>query len=161
MGKYSSVVANLPRLAGEPGFQAKVEEAKTQIFNRAPGDLAALYLRLRDVKDEIAAKESQLNVDLAAVEQLMWSAFEDAGLTSVKLSDGSSIRVQQEPFVTVLDRAAVRQWAEGNGLGESLQVPWMTLNSATKERLLAGLPAPDGVEVSVRTTTFLARGARG
>lgn len=161
MGKYSGVVGGLPRLpAAEPSFQAQVDQAKGRVTSRGPGGLAARYEQLRNRKDRADRLTAKLNVQLAAVEQLMWSAYEDANLTMVRLSDGSSVAAEQEPYAAVRDQAACRAWAEANGHRASLQVPWPTVNAITKERLLAGLPPPDGVEIYSRTKTVLRR-ARG
>jgi hypothetical protein len=120
--------------------------------------LTALYVRRRTEEEAASDLAHEAGIRLAAAEQLMWSAYEDANLTTLKLKDGSGARVQTVPYAVVRDSQALRQWAEANGFTAKLALPWGTVNSEVGERLLNGLPLPDGVEVYVKTTTVIIRG---
>lgn len=160
MGKYDKVTPGLPRLPGEGGpFQERVDQAKAAIAaqTRKSGDLALRYSELRKVEDDLARQKSDLHVLITAHEQLLWEALENEGLSAVKLADGTGVSVQTEPYVSVKDAAALLRWARANGLEGKLALPWQTVNSVAKERLLDGLPTPDGVELFSRTTTVLRR----
>jgi len=174
MGKYADVVKGLPPLPTEAGHQEKVEKAKAAVTVRDAPGLAQEYVRLRARKEEQDAIASAIHVELAAVEQLMWGAYEDAQLSSVKLKDGSAVDVRPEPYASVKDAALLRAWVDTTPLAASLALPWATLNADVKARLLdaserlkAGITdppgtiiVPPGVTVYVKTQTVL-RKARG
>jgi len=108
--------------------------------------LARYYAETREVLDAIDAQESNLNVTLEAFEQMIVEQYEAEGTTSIRLTEGGTVRVQTEPKAVVEDRDAFRDWCIRNGLERSLQLAWQTTNALTKERLLKGEPEPTGVK---------------
>jgi hypothetical protein len=157
-GKYAEACSKLDPVDRSGPFQQKVEQAKANYSGRGAADLATAYAAIRAEKDSLAEQDSALNVHLAAVEQLMWDAYDAAGLTSLKLQSGASVRVGVEPSTTVTDRAALVAWAKANGLEGLLTLYAQTVGGIVRERLLSGLPMPDGVEVRARNVTVLTRG---
>lgn len=156
MGKYTDVVRGLPRAEAEDqSFQQRVDQIKPEFPNRKPAALAKEYRALRLDREALDAQLAALNARLTAVEQLLWDSYEQDGLSSVKLDDGSSVSVQPEPAAQVQDRDALRAWAVANGMERALTLPWQTVNAVTKQRLLDGDPLPDGVAATVRTKTVL------
>jgi len=160
-GKYSGgVMDGLPKaMPSDPSFQEKVDVKKREIGGPyTPGSLAILYREARKKKDQLDDQVHEVNITVAAVEQLLWDAYEASGISSIKLDDGASVSVQTEPAASVKDHDALRAWAVANGYERSLTMPWQTVNAVAKERLLAGEPSPDGVELAVRTKTVLRKG---
>lgn len=159
MGKYDKVLAGLTaEVRGDGTFRDRVDEAKRKLpHGLDAASLAEMYGTLRQEKSELEERESDLNVRIAAVEEAMWGAFEDRGVSSIKLKTGRSVRVQPEPVAKVTDKDALRTWAVEQGLERLLGLPWQTVNSMAKERLLAGDAPPDGVEVQVRTKTVFSK----
>lgn len=142
MGKYDSVIKKLPREmpGGEPKFREKVEARKREIGAETVSlsGLAQSYKQLRSEKDKIGEEESALNVEIAAIEELMHTAFEAEGLTSVKLADGSSVSVSEEPSATIVDRDRLLEWIKANGYERLLTIYSQTVGSLAKEILLEG-----------------------
>jgi hypothetical protein len=159
-GKYSGgVMDGLPRAApSDPSFQEKVDLAKRTLTLSTPAELASAYRALRKQKDALDDEAKTLNIQVAAIEQALWDSYEANGISSIKLEDGASVSVQLEPAASVRDHDALRAWAVANGYERSLTMPWQTVNAVAKERLLAGEPSPDGVELAVRTKTVLRKG---
>lgn len=156
-GKYSAVIGSLPRLAGVSEWQTQVEMEKAKVLaaGTTPTELAAEYTVLRAKKEELETKIKELNVKIETFSQLITMLFEEAGISSLKLMSGDSVSVQLEPYAVVKDRDALRQWAVANGLERSLTLPWQTTNALAKERLLAGEPEPDGVEIFSKSKIVL------
>ncbi len=156
MGKYSAVLKGLAaEIRFEGSFRERVDALKTE-FGTAyatSAQLAEAYAELRVEKSKIEAELKKVHVRIAAVEETMWGRFEDEGISSLKLTSGNTIRVQPEPHAQVQDRERLAQWVREQGLERLLALPWSTVNSLSKERLLAGDPIPDGVELKIRTTT--------
>lgn len=165
MGKYSEIAAKLPREAQEVGpFQAAVEVEKATIFDRRPSALAARYHTFRRAKDAIESQERELNVRLAATEQLLWKAYEDAGTESIGLGEGVSVGVSDDVGVLVADRDRLNDWARANGLERQMTLYAPTILAVMKQRLLAGESAEDletaaGVKIGAFTKTTYRRGS--
>lgn len=156
-GKYAGVIDTLPRLlATEASYQDKVNIVKAEIIRKVRENtgmppsgsfLAARYDEQREVKDKIEDELSAVNLELEAYSQLIVDQFEAEGVSNVRLDTGPMIGVQMEPYAQVENRDTCREWAISNGLERSLMLPWQTLNSISKEKLLKGEPPPDGVKI--------------
>lgn len=125
---------------------------------KSPSHWARVYAEARGVKDVLEEHESELNLNIEAIQQLLIETYETEDVSSLKTVDGHSVRVQHEPHATVMDRDRFREWCVKNGLERSLALAWQTTNSIVKERLLKGLPEPDGVEAKYKTKVVLTRG---
>lgn len=147
-GKYAGVTGNLPRtFTTDPKHQELVDAEKARIGTaHTPVELAERYRQLRTQKREFDELASALQVQIDAVSQVLADVYEHQGISSLKLVDGSSVSVQEEPYARVTDKEAFRLWCVANGLERSLVLPWQTANGLVKERLLEGEPEPDGVE---------------
>jgi hypothetical protein len=95
---------------------------------------------------------------LEAYGQLIVDQYENEAVTSLKLEDGGTVRVQVEPHAKVVDRNANREWAMKNNLENLLALPWQTVNALAKEALLQGEDPPDGVEISARPKIVYTKG---
>lgn len=159
MGKYDHVLGGLTReLKGEGSFREKVTELKRELPKMGSTQLAEAYETARKMKADLEEKLSALNAKIAAVEELLWDAFDEEGVSSLKLKSGASVRVQPEPVAAVVDKEALRNWAIENGLERLLALSWQTTNSLMKERMLNQEPLPAGVEAKVRTKTVFSKG---
>jgi hypothetical protein len=162
-GKYAHLVDKLPKLVStDAKYQDKIEAVKKEILAEHNADwlpastLAKDYTEIRIEIDTLEGMLSKTNMRLEAVTQMMINQFEVEDVSSLRIT-GASIRTQVEPYAQVKDKAAFRKWCIANGLEESLSLPWPSTNSITKERLLAGLPEPDGVEAYQKTKVVLTR----
>ena len=159
--KYAGVTPGLPRFQQETKYQDKVNETKNKIFEDLDGSpsssaLVHEYVAQRGIIDDLKATLSEANLRLEALAQMITDQFDDEDVTSLKIQ-GATVRVQIEPYASVKDRDLFRRWCIANGLEESLQLPWQSTNSITKERLLAGDPEPDGVEAFQKSKLVLTR----
>jgi len=92
---------------------------------------------------------------VAAAEQLLWEAYEGEGIEKLDLAGGGLVSVTEDITVAVENRTALNAWAMANGLGSMMTLYSATVESVTKERLLAGAPLPKGVKVgSYKKTTY-------
>lgn len=172
MGKYDGVVKDFPRVDPTPGpFQEKVQGLKggasceeievaakaylaaldvlpASLFDneRTPDKLAGIYLDLVDAKKALAAAEKPLNAMLAAVEQLMLSAYEEAGIDSITVG-GRPVKFDNGLSTKTVDPAAFYAWVRMNQMDGLLTMHSGRIGSITRERVLSGLPIPDGIEV--------------
>lgn len=161
MGKYDALIPRLPK--GQPedlNYQAKVQRFKDTVTDRSTLALATQYIKARTVIEDIKAELYMMNVELAALEQLLEESQQNGaelwGLYGVKenalrLPDGSTIRVQLEPYGQVQDKERFRLWCIYNGYERQMHIWPSTMNAIVKERLVQGEPEPDGCTAFVKT----------
>lgn len=129
--------------------------------------LAAMYGLARAEKELKAAELAVINVKVAALEQLLaesqdqgaegWGQYGVAD-NALRLPDGSTVRIQKEPYGKVVDKEAFRLWCIENGYGPQLMLWPSTTNLIVKERLLAGEPEPAGIEAFFLTKVVFTEG---
>ena len=158
MGKYSSVATHLLPKPEASEFQEKVNLVKDSVQDMSHAALAKAIVLIRAEKEAAKKAVSQINVRLVAHEQLLTDAFEEAGVTNLKLDTGDSISTQIKPYARVNDRAAFRLWCINNGLEDALVLPWQSTNALVSDRLIEGLPEPDGIETYKQPTGVLRKG---
>jgi hypothetical protein len=163
MGKWDKILTRLKLskfVDGDEKYQTKVNVMKDRMRDDLGADfqvprLASDYAELRREKAILKEQESELNLKIAAMEQLLDERFKDEDVTNIRVAAGM-VNVQREPHAKVEDKTKVRVWAIENGLEEMLAIPWQTLNSHTKELLQGGYEPPPGVSlwenVSIRFT---------
>jgi len=156
-GKYADIAKRVPRLAPDPTepFQVKVAHEKdTYTDPRTATALAKKYDTLRVEYDRLEADLKTKWVRVAAVEQLMWEAFEREETGQLKLESGASISVNPDLTVINLDPSKQRAWALANGLENLLSINASTFASLIKERVMSGLEIPEFVKVGCRMKTY-------
>lgn len=159
--KYDGVFHKLQPLPVDPTYQERVNKVKTDLisnpdFNRSAANLVREYALLRDEKDKLEAEASRVSLQIEAYIQMItdsqnageegWGTY-GASSNTLRLVSGDKVEVRKEPYTSVIDKAANRQWALENGLDELLTINWMTLNSLAKEKLLKGEASIPGTEV--------------
>lgn len=157
--KYAVVAKNLPKAGpkGEPSFLQKVEEHKREVKEQhpdilKPSSLAAEYASLKDEKDVLEAQESDLNVRMEAIKQLLIDQMEAEDVTGVRLDGGILVSIYPEPEPQVTDKEAYRVWCDADpDLRLKMQLWPTTTASIVKERLLAGEGLPPGLGAAVIT----------
>jgi hypothetical protein len=170
MGKYDDVVKQYPRVQPVAGpFQEKVNALKQglvdtsaytfavayekiagclpgAIVNRTPEGLAKAYLQLVDAKKAHDAAEKPLNVMLAAVEQLMLAEFEARDIDEMVVG-GEKVKFDNGLSTKTTDPGSFYAWVRDNKMEALLTMNASRIASLTKQRILDGLPIPDGIEV--------------
>ena len=141
--------------------QEKIDALKPEFASYSVEELAHMLALQRGEEDEIATQLSTCKLRGEVLEQLLvasheneapeWGAY-GASENTLRMADGAKVEIRREPKANVVDRDAVRLWAIANGMERLLTLPWGTLNSATKERLVNGEPEPDGVSVFIHTS---------
>lgn len=166
MGKYDAVLPSLPKLPPDVTRQNEIEQLKAKIAVRNPYLMAETYTTLRELKDQLKAQLSTVELQIEAYEQLLAESQEEGGSgwgqfgvkpNALRLQNGDTIRIQPEPYGKVTDKEAFRQWCIANGYERQLQLWPSTMNAIVKERLLAGDPEPDGTEAYSYTKVVLTR----
>lgn len=168
-GKYAEIVKTLPRLPEDADYQQKVNAVKELLLQGelempdgmgypSSGMIAHAYREARDKKDDLEDELKATQLKLTALEQLLDDRYENDGIKSCVLDDGSTVGIQLEPHASVVDRNANRAWAVANGYESQLSLPWQTINAITKQHRLDGQPDPDGVSVFSKTKVVLRRG---
>lgn len=161
--KYAAILDGLQHLPPElPAYQQKIDAIKVEIRAAscvAPETIAQEYAKIRAVKDALAAELSTVQERVTALEQMLvesldadepgWGNYGGTP-TTIKMVNGSSVRVDYEPVGKVEDKEAFRLWCLDNGLERALQLWPSTMNSLVKERALAGDAPPAGVGMFVR-----------
>lgn len=129
----------------EPALKMMAEATGSK--QRYASTYGLVYKFLRDIKEELEAHESNVNLLLEAYGQLLDEQLEVECSTAVTLDNGFNVRVQKEPYTQIKDKEAFRKWCIENGYENEMQLYWQTANGICKERLLEGLPEPAGVEL--------------
>lgn len=204
MGKWSKIVATLPKYVGDDAsYQQKVEALKREILNpsnvetfrqrlyavnfldnvlieidnamssarewlktmvlgrglgQSPAAFASAYIEVRRLKEELEAHLKAVNLYELSIRQLMEERYQVEDVENLKLSDGTSVRVQKEPYAQVKDKAAYRAWCIENGYESEMTLPWQTTNGIVKELLEKGEPEPPGIAVFGNTKVFVTKG---
>lgn len=117
------------------------------------------YRETRAVKEALQEQLKAIELTLEAYSQLAIDQFEVEGTTSLKLDDGSTVRVQGVPYAGVEDKQKFRLWCIGNDLEDQLTLNPAKTAALTKERLLQGLPEPDGVRAFMKDTIVFKGGS--
>lgn len=162
---YAHIVPGLPELPVEADKQQTLdifkESIRKQLGELTPQNLLKHYTALRRRQDELKDEISTVYLALEAATQLIvdsnkrqedgWGTYGAAPNTLIA-ANGDRIRVDVEPYASLVDKDANRQWAVAEGLERMLMLPWSTINSITKKRLLAGQPEPPGVKTFKKQT---------
>ncbi len=169
-GKYDAVLDGKPSLPFEddPRRQALIDELKNTLYkDNDATSLATKYGTIRIERELLKAKMSVLQLHLDALMQMLiesqdegtdpaWGAY-GAYDNAIRLPNGDNLRVNKEPASKVVDPEAFRRWCIENGYENKLQLHAGTREQIVAERILAGDPAPEGVEVGSWTKlTFTA-----
>lgn len=158
----AAALLEIDRLMTQVGFN--LTEVNTVLLAFCGGKYyAAIFARgyreARAVKETLQEHLKAIELTLEAYTQLVIDQFEVEGTESLKLDDGSTIRVQATPYAGVVDKEAFRRWCVENGLESQLQLWPSTTASLTKERLLEGLPEPDGVKAYMKAGLVFTKGS--
>lgn len=146
-----------------------------------PELLATIYATKRAELEIAQSVISGINCEIEALTQLLtesqerhepgWGAF-GAADNAVKLTSGDALRLQPEIYPTVKDKKAFRNWLilqtvaneetdafkaariasfDTNPTTTAITLPPKVFTDLIKDRLLEGLPEPDGITVFVKT----------
>ena len=154
-GKYADVVTRLPKL--EAPRSERVDAVREQYRSDSAVDLARAYANLRRARTEVEETLSAINVRIEAVTSLLVTAYEQEGVSSLKIAEtGQSVSVQSEPVAafegtTAEERVAAKErfrlWCLANGFERQMGLHPQTTQALVKQMLLDGQPEPDGIKV--------------
>jgi len=148
--KYAKL--NLPPLEEQDvRHRSLVEKEASKITATKPAELAKMYLKIREKKEVKADELKSIQVILDAIIHKLKTAYEEEGITQIKLEGGATVSTQPEPVSQVTNKDEIREWAIAQGLERELSLPWSTLNSIVKQLLVSGKPEPPGVKAFMRT----------
>jgi hypothetical protein len=133
--------------------EATKTEAKTTF---TPEALVQSYKLARKAKEDVEAVLAEVQKRLTALEQLLVKSFEEdetgwgefgATPNTLRLRNGSAVRLEPGPRPKVEDRAAFQAWCLKNGYKNDLVMNAKRMEAITKELMLDAKPAPAGVKV--------------
>lgn len=154
-GKWVKAIAHLPRIIGnqmshDENHRKKVDEEKYRIINEEPrtsGHLAGKVAGLRRIRKDLEADLKVTNLLLDAYTELLVDQYESEGITSLRMADGGSVRLQWEPYSSVKETEKFIAWVKMHNLEHNLTMHWRVLDRLVKQALSVGEPEPDGVKV--------------
>lgn len=107
-------------------------------------------LTLEKRKHEAAARDLAAAIEVLGEELKTQAA--DLGLSSLPLESGGRVIFTDRVSARVLDKAVLRRAVVDAGLDDLLSVNAQSLTALCKERIEAGQPIFDGVEIGTFTT---------
>jgi hypothetical protein len=152
MGKYSHLRGELEPVPQDPSYQSQVDKAKHQYNGLSVGKLGEAYGKHYLANKQLEAEIHQENLELEALRQMLVDAMTADGLDMVRLGDGSSLSMKDEPYSSVENRAAFHQWIKESGREHLLTVNYQSMNSLVKDLLLDGQPPPPGLKAFIKTS---------
>lgn len=101
MGKYTKFKEELPRFRPDQGWQGAVDLEKQPFRGQSMVDLLGHLRAAKDAKDLLEDAVKPINTRIEALSQLLVEVFETDELTSVKLQDGGSAFLADDPYVSL------------------------------------------------------------
>ena len=145
MSKWSRFKHKYPNLLYDEAKEQAILEVLPYPSETLADQINAHEDEIEKLRDQLAELEFQLEIR----EQALLRQMEKIGTDRLHLS-GYSWSDSPEPYPTVVDRAAVRDWAIARGDEDLLTVHWGTLKALTKEALEQNKKIPSGVEVFIK-----------
>ena len=136
-------------------------KAAEEFTDRTPTVLLTVYADLRRQAEEKEAEAKAIYVRVEAAAQLLVEAYEEHSIDSLNVKKVGTMRTDYVPHTHVTDKAAFHQWCKDNGFEAQMSLPWQTVNSVMKEKLLSGEEVPECVSVYVKPTPVFTRDKSG
>jgi len=164
MGKWDAVNQKLSKLPpefreGGLEYYQRVVLTSQEVKTRDVAELVRAWKTFKAEEKQLEVQAKAIRLRLRAYELLIEKTYEGSGITTLKLEDVGSLRVEPSPHAVVTDKETFHNWCIEEGLQASMNLLWQTTNSLIKERLEAGEPFHDtetgeiipGVKAFVRT----------
>lgn len=149
--KYGKLKEKLTKHKEAPEYQERVDKEKAKLAKKKTVTIAkrfnADYLAKKELQEEI----KKLNLSLEASTQLIVERFEEDDVTSMKLTDGTHVFLNDKPYCSVVDQDKLFAWIKKGKRTELLGVKTSTLNSMVRDNLLDGKTLPPGIDVFMKT----------
>jgi hypothetical protein len=136
-------VLNAPAFPNDPHNKMRVRDLNNT-------QLKDLYVVARKAADELEAKTSVIETQIAALNYMFVQRMEEDDVTSLPFTDGVTLGASVEPYPNVIDRTALTTWIKSTGQEDLLTLNYQTLASIVKAMLLEGKPLPPGVDVYMK-----------
>lgn len=119
MGKYRNFRGKFPEghkvpewLRGdEKMWQARVDDKRREILDGAENSedasttaLASAVVDAKIEKNSIKEQQRANNLEIEALVQLVWAAFEGDGVEKVSLANGATVSLKDEPYASIEDK---------------------------------------------------------
>lgn len=138
MGKWASFKNKLKALPLDVEYQEKVDHAKRGFKRKGIRDLTLAFGRTYRAKKSLEEKIKLMNVELAALDQLIMSWMEDNGQTQFRLRSGALISIKDDVYAHVQDQKKFFKWIKQSRSVYLLSVHPKKLESLVKDRLENG-----------------------
>lgn len=155
---YRGKFPKLPPKSDDPKFEERVALMVGDILaNQTDNtELCKAIANFKEKKEEKEAELSELNAELEARYRILAERFENNEIQKMSLSF-ATFYLNEEPYSSIEDKDALREWVVENGMQELLSINWGTLNSLVKGLIEDGKPEPSGVKVYLKTSVRMRR----
>ena len=157
----------LAEFAEEPSYQAKIDDAKQFLLGTLSGEdankerLAKLYQDRRAEKAKYEEALYGVNVELAALSQLLIENYEADGIEKSTLASGATGYIGYFVSVSIEDSHKFYSWLREQKMDDLRTVHPSKLKGMTSEMLQAGQAAPPGVKVYLGQQFRILNGGKG
>lgn len=152
MGKWSHLKKTLEQLPVDAAYQARVDELKKPFRGKGHTEIAMALGRTKRNKQKLDEKIKLMNVEIAALEQLLVDYFESTETTQFRTKSGVLISLKDDVYPMVKDQPIFLAWINSNNLSALLSVHHKRLESLVKSLLEEGQKIPDGIDAFFKTT---------
>lgn len=121
-------------------FQEKVDAARLNYIELqsngwGPKELMAEFNKFDGEKDDANTRIKEINVELAALGQLIQNHLDATDVRSVQTGFGKTIYLQVEPSVSVVDRDVLEAHVDANDLSYMRRIDSQMLKTYVKDKL--------------------------
>jgi hypothetical protein len=152
MGKWSKFKKKLDQLPVDSAYKALVDEAKKPFLKKSSNDLALALGRTKRNKAKLDERIKLMNIEIAALEELLVNYLEDREQTQFRTKSGILVSLRDDIYPQVIDQKAFFAWIKHNRYAYLLSVHHKRLEGLIKQRLEEGEKLPDGVKAFHKTT---------
>jgi hypothetical protein len=169
MGKYAKLRGQFVRFTEEPDYQSRLNAHRdSKVIRRVDITFSELTLSqplgkqsmkvlgkilaaIKDKKKKIEEATSEINAQIAAIQQVLLESLEGEELESFRSEEGLfSIKDEPYPFIEKEKQAEFYQWIKDQKLESLFTVNYNTMAAMVREMLLTGKPLPPGIGVYMK-----------
>jgi hypothetical protein len=156
MGKWSNLKEKLVKFVEEPKYQQRIDAMKPLYQPKGREGMFKELAALKVKKEKVEEQLKDINLRVAAIDQLLVTDLEGANEAAVKTKLGT-FSLKDSPYPKVVDQRKLLEWVHDNKLDEILTVSYQTMAAMCKDRLQKGEDVMDGVEVYMKTSILFTK----
>lgn len=143
--QWQSFKSKIPEFKEDSAYQEKVNDAKLFVLGTLSGENANIDRLAKLFSDRAAEKKKyedaicDVNVELAALSQLLIEAYENEGIEKSTLASGATGYIGYIPYVKMIDEKLFYAWLHEQDMDGLRKINAMTLKSMVSEKALGDL----------------------